>query len=120
MSALFDDGKEETALRTIGEVSKALGIRTHVLRYWEQQFPTLKPLKRSGGRRYYRADDIALVEKIDRLVNREGYTLKGAKAALRSDDPVAEAAPPDAHAIDPAIVADLKALRGRMAAVLEG
>ncbi|WP_156454569.1 MerR family DNA-binding transcriptional regulator, partial [Erythrobacter sp. CCH5-A1] len=47
----FDDGKDEGALRTIGEVSEALGIRPHVLRYWEAQFPLLKPLKRSGFRR---------------------------------------------------------------------
>lgn len=81
--ARFDDGKEAGALRTIGELSKALGIKQHVLRYWEQQFPMLKPLKRSGGRRYYRPDDIALVETIDRLVNEEGFTLKGAKAAIQ-------------------------------------
>lgn len=80
----FDDGKDEGALRTIGEVSEALGIRPHVLRYWEAQFPLLKPLKRSGGRRYYRAADVELVQTIDRLVNREGYTLKGAEAVLRA------------------------------------
>lgn len=80
----FDDGKDDGALRTIGEVSEALGIKPHVLRYWEAQFPLLKPLKRSGGRRYYRASDVAMVETIDRLVNREGYTLKGAEAVLRA------------------------------------
>lgn len=80
----FEDGKDEGALRTIGEVSDALGIKPHVLRYWEQQFSLLKPLKRSGGRRYYRASDVALVERIDRLVNEEGYTLKGAEAVLRN------------------------------------
>jgi DNA-binding transcriptional MerR regulator len=79
----FDDGKDDGALRTIGEVSDALGIKPHVLRYWEAQFPLLKPLKRSGGRRYYRAADVAMVETIDRLVNHEGYTLKGAEAVLR-------------------------------------
>ena len=78
------DEKEPDALRTIGEVAKVLGIRQHVLRYWEEQFPMLKPLKRSGGRRYYRPADIALVETIDRLVHREGYTLKGAKQALQA------------------------------------
>lgn len=83
MSA-FDDGKDEGALRTIGEVSEALEIKPHVLRYWEAQFPLLKPLKRSGGRRYYRPADVELVETIDRLVNREGYTLKGAEAVLRA------------------------------------
>ncbi|MDJ0643221.1 MAG: MerR family transcriptional regulator [Erythrobacter sp.] len=80
----FEDGKDDGALRTIGEVSEALSIKPHVLRYWEQQFSLLKPLKRSGGRRYYRPDDVALVETIDRLVNQEGYTLKGAEAVLRS------------------------------------
>ena len=82
--AEFDDGKDEGALRTIGEVSDALDIKPHVLRYWEQQFSLLKPLKRSGGRRYYRPRDVELVETIDRLVNQEGYTLKGAEAVLRS------------------------------------
>ena len=80
----FDDRKDEGALRTIGEVSDMLGIKPHVLRYWEAQFPLLKPLKRSGGRRYYRPGDVALVETIDRLVNSEGYTLKGAEAVLRA------------------------------------
>ncbi|MGB3794678.1 MAG: MerR family transcriptional regulator [Alteraurantiacibacter sp.] len=78
----FDDGKAPDAMRTIGEVSAAFGIKPHVLRYWEQQFPMLQPLKRSGGRRLYRAADIALVDSIDRLVNQQGYTLKGAKKAL--------------------------------------
>ncbi|MEP2235411.1 MAG: MerR family transcriptional regulator [Alteripontixanthobacter sp.] len=80
----FDDGKDAGALRTIGEVAKALRIKPHVLRYWEQQFSALEPLKRSGGRRYYRPEDVKLVERIDRLVNHEGYTLKGAAQALKS------------------------------------
>ena len=79
----FVDGKDPEALRTIGEVAKALGIRQHVLRYWEEQFPMLSPLKRGGGRRYYRSDDVRMVETIDRLVHREGYTLKGARMALQ-------------------------------------
>ncbi|WP_284125968.1 MerR family transcriptional regulator [Parerythrobacter aestuarii] len=78
----FDDGKDEGALRTIGEVGNALGLKPHVLRYWEEQFPMLQPLKRSGNRRYYRPEDVALVETIDRLVNHEGYTLKGARQAI--------------------------------------
>lgn len=79
---VFDDGKDPEALRTIGEVAAALGIRQHVLRYWEEQFAGLRPVKRSGGRRYYRPSDIALVVEIDRLVHRDGYTLKGAAKAL--------------------------------------
>ena len=92
LSDRFADGKDAAALRTIGEVAKALDIRQHVLRYWEEQFPMLKPLKRSGGRRYYRPEDIALVQTIDRLVHREGYTLKGAKKALQGGAAKAEAA----------------------------
>ncbi|KEO91910.1 transcriptional regulator [Erythrobacter longus] len=81
----FADGKAKSAFRTIGEVSEALNIKPHVLRYWEQQFSLLKPMKRSGGRRLYRPSDIEMVEAINRLVNEEGYTLKGAEAVLRSE-----------------------------------
>jgi DNA-binding transcriptional MerR regulator len=99
------DGKEEGALRTIGEVAKALGIRQHVLRYWEEQFPMLKPLKRSGGRRYYRPEDITLVETIDRLVHREGFTLRGARQALskgkgRKAEPAAAPVPAAAALVE--------------------
>ena len=80
----FADGKARSAFRTIGEVSEALNIKPHVLRYWEQQFSLLKPMKRSGGRRLYRPTDIEMVEAIDQLVNQEGYTLKGAEAVLRA------------------------------------
>ena len=74
--------KDPAALRTIGEVASLLGLRQHVLRYWEEQFSQLRPLKRTGGRRYYRPEDVSLIETIDRLVHREGYTLKGAQRAL--------------------------------------
>ena len=114
----FVDGKAPDAMRTIGEVAAALGIRQHILRYWEQQFPMLKPLKRSGGRRLYRPQDVALLCTIDRLVNREGYTLKGARAVLD------EAATPAARALsaDEAIV-DMKArllsIRNRLSGALQ-
>lgn len=136
MSAQFDDGKDDGALRTIGEVSKALDIKTHVLRYWEQQFPMLEPLKRSGGRRYYRPEDVAMIERIDALVNRDGYTLKGAQQAIESGEAVepaatqtpepAVAAPlpvstPTATevAVPAEVIAQLKAIRARLAAALE-
>ena len=118
----FEDGKDEGALRTIGEVGKALNIKPHVLRYWEQQFPQLKPLKRSGGRRYYRPEDVTLVERIDRLVNREGYTLKGAKAALREGPGEPHAAPRDEPAVaagTPDVLPQLKAIRSRLERALE-
>jgi len=117
----FADGKEADALRTIGEVSKALGIKQHVLRYWEQQFPTLNPLKRSGGRRYYRREDIRTVETIDRLVNSEGYTLKGARLALEGRParvPAPAAAEPAASPSED-IAPRLRAIREKLAAALD-
>jgi DNA-binding transcriptional MerR regulator len=94
--SIFDDGKDPLALRTIGEVGKALGIRPHVLRYWEEQFAELNPVKRSGSRRYYRPEDVALIVEIDRLVHREGYTLRGAAKVIedKSLQPVASIAQP--------------------------
>jgi DNA-binding transcriptional MerR regulator len=97
-------------MRTIGEVADALGIKQHILRYWEQQFPMLKPLKRSGGRRLYRPQDVDLVQTIDRLVNREGYTLKGAKAVLQGTAPAA-------HFVSPVLVAAPDDIRGRLIAI---
>ena len=124
----FADGKDPGALRTIGEVAKALNIRQHVLRYWEEQFPMLKPLKRSGGRRYYRPEDVQMVETIDRLVHREGYTLKGAKKALQSGAAQAAAVPaavlPEASALPAetanfALRAKLISLRSTLAKALQ-
>ena len=120
----FDDGKDPQALRTIGEVAAAFDIRQHVLRYWEQQFPMLRPLKRSGGRRYYRPEDVALVETIDRLINREGYTLKGARQAIEKGN--AKSAVRSATPMKPAVVSpqtsdilpQLRAIRQRLATAL--
>jgi DNA-binding transcriptional MerR regulator len=78
--------KSPGAFRTIGEVSAQTGIPQHVLRYWETRFPQLKPVTRAGSRRYYRPDDVALIERIDRLLNREGYTVKGAQAVIAAGD----------------------------------
>ena len=78
----FADGKDPEAFRTIGEVAQVLGVKQHVLRYWEEQFPMLKPLTRAGGRRYYRPADVALIAEIDRLLHHEGFTIRGARQAL--------------------------------------
>ncbi|MFT3977600.1 MAG: MerR family transcriptional regulator [Sphingomonas bacterium] len=90
------DAKAAGALRTIGEVAAATGLPQHVLRYWETRFPQLRPLTRAGNRRYYRPEDVALVERIDALLNREGYTVKGVQKLLagegRGDAPVAPVA----------------------------
>ena len=115
----FADGKAPEALRTIGEVAEALAIRQHVLRYWEEQFPMLRPLKRSGGRRYYRTADVALVEAIDRLVHREGYTLRGARLVLegKSAEAAQERSSP-ATPVRPKMLAGLAAIRARLATAL--
>ena len=115
--AEFDDHKDAGALRTIGEVGRALGIKAHVLRYWEEQFTQLKPVKRAGGRRLYRPEDIALIERIDRLVNREGYTLKGARAALKTGNAPAEAE--ETPALPGDLLPRLKAIRADLASALE-
>jgi DNA-binding transcriptional MerR regulator len=122
-SFAFDDGKDAGALRTIGEVAAGFGIRQHVLRYWEQQFPMLRPLKRSGGRRYYRPEDVALVAAIDRLINREGYTLKGARQAIEKGTvgaPAASAQPVVPAGASPGadIRPQLRAIRDRLANAL--
>ncbi|HEX2793550.1 MAG TPA: MerR family transcriptional regulator [Croceicoccus sp.] len=90
---LFEDGKDPQAFRTIGEVSAALDIKPHVLRYWEEQFPMLRPVKRSGGRRYYRPADVELLQTIDRLLNRDGYTIRGAVKAIEAGATKPAAAP---------------------------
>ncbi|SEN53080.1 DNA-binding transcriptional regulator, MerR family [Sphingomonas gellani] len=77
--------KSEGAFRTIGEVSRDTGLPQHILRYWETRFPTLRPLTRAGGRRYYRAEDVALVRRIDQLLNRQGYTVRGVQQLLSGE-----------------------------------
>ncbi len=74
--------KDSGAFRTIGELSKELNIKPHILRYWEDQFGMLQPLKRAGSRRHYRPEDVEMVKTINRLLNEEGYTIKGARKAL--------------------------------------
>ncbi|MEC7210931.1 MAG: MerR family transcriptional regulator [Pseudomonadota bacterium] len=74
--------KSSDAFRTISEVAEHLDIPPHVLRFWETKFSTLRPLKRSGGRRYYRPDDVALLERIRDLLYKEGFTIKGAQKHL--------------------------------------
>lgn len=76
--------KASDAFRTISEVAEHLDIPPHVLRFWETKFTSLRPLKRSGGRRYYRPDDVALLERIRDLLYKEGFTIKGAQKHLVS------------------------------------
>src|SRR5579884_1452694 len=75
--------KAPEAFRTISEVADELHIPQHVLRFWETKFAQVKPLKRGGGRRYYRPDDIALLRRISDLLYTQGYTIKGVQRLLR-------------------------------------
>lgn len=75
--------KAPNAFRTISEVADDLHIPQHVLRFWETKFPQVKPMKRGGGRRYYRPDDIALLRRIANLLYTQGYTIKGVQRLLR-------------------------------------
>src|SRR5271156_4055813 len=75
--------KAPNAFRTISEVADDLHIPQHVLRFWETKFPQVRPLKRGGGRRYYRPDDIVLLRRIADLLYTQGYTIKGVQRLLR-------------------------------------
>ncbi len=75
--------KSADAFRTIGEVAEELDVPKHVLRFWEGKFPQIKPMKRGGGRRYYRPEDMELLRGIRHLLHAEGYTIKGVQKILR-------------------------------------
>jgi DNA-binding transcriptional MerR regulator len=74
--------KGASAFRTIGEVADDLDLPAHVLRFWESKFPRLKPLKRAGGRRYYRPEDIVLLRRIRQCLYQDGYTIRGVQKLL--------------------------------------
>ena len=71
---------------TIGEVSELCGVKPHVLRYWEQEFPHLKPLKRRGNRRYYQRQDVILIRQIRSLLDEHGFTIGGARQKLSGEE----------------------------------
>jgi len=93
LSAIRRPVKSPAAFRTISEVAEELDVPQHVLRFWESKFPQVKPLKRGGGRRYYRPEDVVLLRRIRQCLYQEGYTIKGVQrllreGALRSPTPV--------------------------------
>lgn len=130
--------KSAQAFRTISEVAQELDIPQHVLRFWETKFDAVRPLKRGGGRRYYRPEDVGLLATIRRLLYEEGYTIKGVQkllreerllrdGTLRDDGPAREGAGPvgagDAQAVarDEMLTAldELRAIRDRLRRPLE-
>jgi DNA-binding transcriptional MerR regulator len=95
-------GKSASAFWTTGEVAEELGLPAHVLRFWESKFPQVKPLKRGGGRRYFRPEDVNLLRRIRECLYQQGYTIRGVQkllreGALRGDEP----APPPADEVAP-------------------
>ena len=75
--------KSKLAFRTIAEVGDELGVATHVLRFWETKFPQISPMKRSGGRRYYRPDDVELLRKIKELLYDKRFTIEGVQKLIK-------------------------------------
>ncbi|MGH6948655.1 MAG: MerR family transcriptional regulator [Kiloniellales bacterium] len=112
-------GKAPGAFRTISEVSDELSVPQHVLRFWESRFSQVRPLKRGGGRRYYRPEDVALLRRIRDLLYNERYTIKGVQKLLREGQSSGSKATPEPKAVlDPALkevlrglLAELKAMR---------
>jgi DNA-binding transcriptional MerR regulator len=95
---LAEARKSDQAFRTIGELADDLGVPQHILRYWETRFPQLRPLQRAGNRRYYRPADVALAHRIHRLLNQDGYTIRGVQQLLTSGAPDSEETAPRAPA----------------------
>ena len=116
--------KSADAYRTIGELSDDLGVAQHILRYWETRFPQLRPLQRAGNRRYYRPQDVALARRINKLLNEDGYTIKGVQKILagKGDVEAEQSFGQPQAASEPMVsgdtVAKLKDLRDRLASAL--
>lgn len=121
--------KAAGAFRTIGEVSQDTGLPQHILRYWETRFPQLRPLQRAGKRRYYRPEDVALIRRIDDLLNQQGYTIRGVQKLLAAEARGGAAAPAPAAGVpvapvpvpgSPVDLGALKAIRDQLVRALEG
>ncbi len=107
---------------TIGEVSDLCGVKPHVLRYWEQEFTQLKPVKRRGNRRYYQHHDVLLIRRIRELLYEEGFTISGARTRLDSNTAPQEDKPEPAARNGRAAQAngvDLSAIKRELRAVLD-
>jgi DNA-binding transcriptional MerR regulator len=121
--------KSDQAFRTIGELAADLGVPQHILRYWETRFPQLKPLQRAGNRRYYRPADVQLAHRIHRLLNQDGYTIRGVQQLLShrggadgeagaSEPAVAAALPRAANQQESYPLDELRAIRRTLAQAL--
>jgi DNA-binding transcriptional MerR regulator len=120
-------GKSAAAFRTISEVAGELDVAQHVLRFWESKFPQVRPLKRGGGRRYYRPEDVDMLRQIRSLLYEEGYTIKGAQKLLRgqrrplgNDGEGGDEAPVERQALARPGLELLPEVRGRLRELREG
>ena len=100
---------------TIGEVSELCGVKPHVLRYWEQEFAQLKPLKRRGNRRYYQHHEVLLIRRIRELLYEQGFTISGARNRLDESKP----GPAAAKRAKSAVTTDLPAFRSELLQILD-
>ncbi len=124
--------KSPEAFRTISEVAISMDLPQHVLRFWETRFPQIRPLKRAGGRRYYRPEDVERLRLIKRLLYEEGYTIKGVQKLFKEQGvqaltsgggeprPVFAAAEPAAPELGPGPAADVRATPSAPAVELPG
>ncbi len=112
--------KSDQAFKTIGELAEELAVPQHILRYWETRFPQLRPLQRAGNRRYYRPADVALAHRIHRLLDHDGYTIRGVQQLLAVGDGAEQTATP-AGAEQPRRfpTEELRALRAQLVSALE-
>lgn len=92
---------------TIGEVGELCGVKPHVLRYWEQEFPQLKPVKRRGNRRYYQRHDVVMIRQIRSLLYEQGFTIGGARQQMENDTSGTNGA--DSVEFDKAVIQQLRA-----------
>jgi len=106
---------------TIGEVSELCGVKPHVLRYWEQEFTQLKPVKRRGNRRYYQHHEVLLIRRIRELLYEEGFTISGARNRLDNSGPHDEKPEPEARATRASAAGgvDINAIKRELRAVLD-
>ena len=115
--------KSPEAFRTISEAADELGVAQHVLRFWETKFPFVKPMKRAGGRRFYRPADITVLASIRRLLHQDGYTIKGVQKLYRETGlkgDVREIAAEPSVRVATGLLADLERAKARLDAVLAG
>ena len=110
------ESKSLSAYRTITEVAADMGVATHVLRFWETKFTAIKPLKKSGGRRYYKADDIALLRLIQTLLYDQGMTIRGVQTYLKKSTKQDLTQATKAQTLSPAaLLQELKDIRALLA-----